>query len=140
MGEPHILTTLRRKRAEIEAVIAAHEAKIEAARVDLAALDKTLRLFEPGAARRVSAYFELARLWTRGEIVAVCRDALEHDGALDSRQLAVRVAAAKGLDDRDAIMLRPLTLRVARALSNARRRGIIGELEKRNGVRVWSVT
>jgi hypothetical protein len=31
MGEPHILTTLRRKRAEIEAVIAAYEAKIDAA-------------------------------------------------------------------------------------------------------------
>jgi hypothetical protein len=27
MGEPHILTTLRRKRAEIEAVIAAYAAK-----------------------------------------------------------------------------------------------------------------
>jgi hypothetical protein len=59
MGEPHIFTILRRKRAEIEAVITAYEAKIDAAKVDLAALDKTLLLFEPGAARQVSAYFEL---------------------------------------------------------------------------------
>jgi hypothetical protein len=33
MAEPHILSTLRRKRDEIESVIAAYEAKIEAARL-----------------------------------------------------------------------------------------------------------
>lgn len=71
MGEPHILSTLRRKREEIEAVIAAHEAKIEAARMDLAAVDKAMRLFEPVAGRdQIAAYFELGRLWKRGEIVA----------------------------------------------------------------------
>jgi hypothetical protein len=139
MAEPNILTTLRRKRGEIEAVIAAHEAKIEAAKVDLAALDKTLRLFEPGASRQVSAYFELGRLWIRGEIVAVCRDALEREGALDSRQLAVRVAAAKGLDDQDAVMLRSLTARVARALSNAKKRGGVRDAGKRKGARIWQL-
>jgi hypothetical protein len=139
MGEPHILTTLRRKRAEIEAVIAAHEAKIEAAKVDLAALDKTLRLFEPGGARQVSAYFELGRLWTRGEIVAVCRDALEREGALDSRQLAVRVAAAKGLDDQDGVFLQSLTRRVARALSNAMKRGVVRDAGKRKDARIWQL-
>jgi hypothetical protein len=58
MRQPHILTTLRRKRAEIEAVIAAYEAKIDA--VDLAALDKALRLFDSNACRfQVFAFFEL---------------------------------------------------------------------------------
>src|ERR1700729_4282885 len=117
MGEPHILTTLRRKRAEIEAVIAAHEAKIEAAKVDLVALDKMLRLFEPNAGRQLSAYYELGGLWERGEIVAVCRDALEREGPLDTLQLTATVARAKGLDDDDAVMLKSLTFRVARALS-----------------------
>jgi hypothetical protein len=63
MAELHILSSLRRKREEIEAVIAAHEAKIEMARMDLAAVDKTLRLFDPDAGRdRIAAYFELGRI------------------------------------------------------------------------------
>jgi len=107
MGELHILSILRRKREEIEAVIAVHEAKIEAARMDLAAVEKILRLFDPDAGRdQVAAYFELGRLWKRGEIVAVCRDALERDGPLDTHQLAVCVAKVKGLDDQDAVMVK----------------------------------
>ena len=138
MGEPHIFTTLRRKRAEIEAVIAAYEAKIEAARMDLAEVDRIMRLFSPDAGcDQIAAYFEMGRLWKRGEIVAVCREALGREGPLDTPELASRVAKAKGLDEQDAIMFKSVALRVARALSNALRREIIWELGKRKGVRVW---
>jgi cobalamin-dependent methionine synthase I len=53
--------------------------------------------------------------------------------------LAVRVAAAKGLDDQDAIMLKALTLRVARALSNAMKRGIVRDAGKRKDARIWQL-
>jgi hypothetical protein len=42
----HIAVGLRRKRDEIAATIAAYEARIDAARRDLAALDQAARLFE----------------------------------------------------------------------------------------------
>jgi hypothetical protein len=42
----HIASRLRRKRDEIAATIAAYEARIDAARRDLAALDQAARLFD----------------------------------------------------------------------------------------------
>jgi hypothetical protein len=81
----------------------------------------------------------LGRLWTRGEIVAVCRDALEREGPLDTRQLAARVARAKGLDDQDGVFLQSLTRRVARALSNAMKRGVVRDAGKRKDARIWQL-
>src|ERR1700722_8562010 len=45
----HIASALRRKRDEIAMTIAAYEARIDAARRDLAALDQAARLFDPEA-------------------------------------------------------------------------------------------
>ena len=93
MGEPHILTILRRKRGNVEAAIAAYEAKAAAARVDLVALNRTLALFEPSAkAGPIAPYFELGRLWRRGEVISVCLAALEREGPLDTAQLVEWVA------------------------------------------------
>ncbi len=46
-----IASALRRKRDEIAATIAAYEAKIDAAKRDLTALDQAARLFDPQANR-----------------------------------------------------------------------------------------
>jgi hypothetical protein len=45
----HIPSALRRKRDEIAASIAVYEARIDAARMDLAALNQVARLFDPEA-------------------------------------------------------------------------------------------
>jgi len=45
----HIASALRRKRDQIAATIAAYEARIDAARMDLAALEQAARLFDPEA-------------------------------------------------------------------------------------------
>jgi hypothetical protein len=47
----HIPPALRRKRYEIVATIAVYEARIEAARMDLAALNQVARLFDPEVGR-----------------------------------------------------------------------------------------
>jgi hypothetical protein len=47
----HIPSALRRKRDEIVATIAVYEARIEAARMDLAALNQVARLFDPEVGR-----------------------------------------------------------------------------------------
>jgi hypothetical protein len=46
-----LTSALRRKRDEIAASIAVHEARIDAARMDLAALNQVARLFDPEAGR-----------------------------------------------------------------------------------------
>ena len=81
MAEPQIVSTLRRKRDDMQAAIEAYEAKIEAAKHDLAAVNATLRLFElSGETLQSPAYVDLGRLWKRGEIVTVCREALVPKG------------------------------------------------------------
>jgi hypothetical protein len=135
MGEPHILTTLCSKHEEIDAAIAAFEAKLETARRDLASLNRALALFEMGLGDGLIApYFELGRLWKPGEIARVCVAALEREGSLDTEQMAQRVGAARGLDLADERIRKLLVYRVARALS----RGKVGPAEKRDGIRVWS--
>jgi hypothetical protein len=47
----HIRSALPRKRDEIVATIAVYEARIEAARMDLAALNQVARLFDPEVGR-----------------------------------------------------------------------------------------
>ena len=47
----HIPSALRRKRDEIAASIAVYEARIDAARMDLAALNQVARLFDPEVGR-----------------------------------------------------------------------------------------
>lgn len=51
LAKMQIASALRRKRDEIAATIAAHEARIDAARMDLAALDQAARLFDSEAER-----------------------------------------------------------------------------------------
>ena len=87
MSDPQILSTLRRKRDEIEAAIIAYESKIEDAKRDLAAVAATLRLFElTSEPLQFPAYAAIGRLWKRGEMVAVCREALHKEGPLGGRQ------------------------------------------------------
>lgn len=140
MADPQILSTLRRKRDEIAGIIAAYEKKIEEANRDLTAVNATLRLFEMnGEPQQFPAYVDLGRLWKRGEIVAVCRQALSKEGPLDTRELALRVISAKGLDEADGVLRKTLAFRIVQALSIAAKRGKIGDGGRRGGIRVWCV-
>jgi hypothetical protein len=140
MAEPQVVLTLRRKRDDIQAAIEAYEAKIETAKHDLAAANATLRLFElSGETLQFPAYVDLGRLWKRGEIVAVCREALAAEGPLDTRELALRVLRAKGLDETDKVMRQTVAFRVVQALSIASKRGRLASEGKRRGVRVWAI-
>ena len=63
MADPHVVSTLRRKVAEIERVISAYERKLDQARRDLSAVNAALRLFTrgggavrvPGSCERLAA-------------------------------------------------------------------------------------
>ncbi len=77
--------------------IVTYRAKIQDAERDLCAVTPTIRLFElKGESQQFPAYADIGRLWKRGEIVAVCRDALVREGPLDTRELALRIIKAKG--------------------------------------------
>jgi hypothetical protein len=79
----HIASALRRKRDEIAATIAGYEARIDAARRDLAALDQAARLFDPeaGSDETVSLW-DRERLTKPGGLLEAPREANENLQAL----------------------------------------------------------
>lgn len=140
MSDPQVLTTLRRKRDEIEAYIGKMERQIEDAKRDLSAVNATIRLYEldrsePGA---VAPYAEIHRLFRRGEMTTICKQALQHEGPLDTRELAVRVIRTKGMDEDDRLLRKTIAFRIVQALRLHERRGGVRSDGKRQGVRIWS--
>lgn len=138
MAEPQIVTTLRAKRDQIEQSIRAYEKTLQQARIDLAHVNATLAMFEAdGDDRHIASYMDTGRILKKGEIVALCRVELGKDGPLDTRELARRVAIAKGLDGGDKVLVKAIAGRTVRALLIQVRRGTIRTPGKVRGVRVW---
>lgn len=138
MALPLSISMLRTKRNQIRDTIAAYEAKLREAQADLAHVLATLRLFEAsGEPADFTPYFDLNRVFRRGETTALCIAALEAEGPLDTRQLTARVMAAKGLDASDKVLSQAIALRVVQTLRmRSKRRKIDGSLRRR-GVCVW---
>jgi hypothetical protein len=79
----HIASALRRKRDEIAATIAACEARIDAARRDLAALDQAARLFEVEVGRDETVIlWDRDRLTKPGGLLEATHEASERRRAL----------------------------------------------------------
>lgn len=138
MADPQILTTLRRKRDNIERGIAAYEKKIKQARRDLANVNATLHLFRiEDRNPQAPVYVDTARLFPRGDLVNICKAALEKEGPLDTRELALRVVQARALDEGDTVLRQAITFRIVQALRLQVKRGKLERLGKRRGVIVW---
>lgn len=105
MGEPHVISALREKRAEVSGTIKALEAKIGQHRANLVHIDATLRLFapeiEPDAIRpkRQNARNEW---FARGECLRLIYDILrDQDTPVGSGEIVRRLMIAKGIDAGD---------------------------------------
>jgi hypothetical protein len=138
MPDLHIITTLTTKRDAIERVIAAYEAKIESAKRDLSHVNATLAMFAaPEGRTQFPVYMDTLRLFKRGEIVTLCKAALAQEGPLDTRELALRVIRAKGLDDCDNVLRRSVAFRIVQAMRMQAKRQKVEAMTKRKGIRVW---
>lgn len=140
MPEIRTVTTLSAKRADLERAIVGYERALEQARADLAHVVATIALFEradPGEAPR---YVDIHRLFQRGEVGKICKAALAKEGPLDTRELAVRVLAAKGFDATDEVLRKAVAFKIVQALRMQHLRGTIGDGGKRKGVRVWRLS
>jgi hypothetical protein len=138
MADPHAISILRRKRDEIESAISAYERRIKDAQRDLSAVNATLRLFElNGEPQQFPVYCDLSRLFKRFEMVRLAKAALAEEGPLDTRELALRVMRAKGLDETDKVMRQTVAFKLVQALGIAAKHGRIGSEGKRKGVRLW---
>ena len=96
MAEIRTVTTLRSKRAEIIAAIANYEKRLAQALADLAHITAAITIFEAsGDIEEIPPYVDIHRCFKRGEAINLCKEALA-SGPLNTRQLALRVMAAKG--------------------------------------------
>jgi hypothetical protein len=115
MAEIRTVTTLRSKRAEIIAAIANYEKKLAQARADLAQITAAIAIFEAsGEIEGTPPYVDIHRCFKRGEAMTLCKEALAAHGPLNTRQLALKVMGAKGLDVGDKVLLARLENRPAR--------------------------
>jgi len=139
MADPQVLTTLRRKRAEIENAIVAYEKRLKEARRDLAHVNATIQLFDADTAPEgVKVYQDIHRLFKRGELTAICKAALAEQGPMDTRQLSHHVMAVKGFGD-DNELRKAIAYRIVQALRMQARRGKIGDAGKRGNARIWNL-
>jgi hypothetical protein len=108
----HIPSALRRKRDEIAASIAVYEARIEAARMDLAALEQAARLFDFVAESEATAiHLECVKPGSLQEVPAAQWEVSPSDRPFALGQLEPPVARASGSDTHDSGPFNSLGLR-----------------------------
>ncbi len=135
--EIRTVTTLRRKRDEIERAITIYEKRLVQARADLAHIDATIAIFEAaGDAKGFAAYVDVHRLFQRGEAMALCKAALAVR-PMTTRQLALHIMEAKGMDTADAVLTKAVASRIINALGQHRRRGSIIGIGQPKSARIW---
>src|SRR4051794_41972136 len=102
MGEPHVVSALVAKRAEVAGRIEQAERALAQWRADLGHLDGALRIFAPeieAAEIRPKQIRNRNGMFGNGELPRLVLDALRNAGQpLDAVDVARAVAGRKGLD------------------------------------------
>lgn len=139
MAEIRTVTTLRSKRDEVLRSIRLYERQLEQARADLAHITAAIAIFEASGDRKgMAAYVDVHRLFRRGEPLALCKVALAK-GPMTTRQLALCVMTAKGLNCADKVLTRKITNKLVHALQmQANRHALIHEKRAHN-ISFWQL-
>lgn len=81
----------------------------------------------------------LIRVFRRGEIFEICKAALaQAPDCMDTRELALAVLRAKGMDESDAVLRKALAWSIINVMRAQFRRGKVADAGKRRGVRMWA--
>lgn len=128
MAEPHVITALAKKRAELSGDIERTQIELRKMILDLERLDATLLMFDPDyeiASIKPKAFRPPEDWSKRGEmtrlILGILRKATE---PLTSRDIATQLVIERALDRHDAKLLRLMTKRVGVALRGQRDKGV----------------
>ena len=130
MADPHVITALVKRRAELAGQIEATHEALRKMVLDLENLDATIQQFDPSyhvEAIRPKA-FRRPKDWSnRGEmtriILSILRQAAE---PLTTRDIASQLLTERALDKQDQRLLRLMTKRVGGALWGQRGRASYG--------------
>jgi hypothetical protein len=101
MSETHVVSALRKKRAEVAGHVHDLEKKVKAWRAKLSHIDETIRLFSPETdpeAIPAKRAYRRARYFSRGEFARLCVDALRRaEMPLTTAEIVASIVKAKGL-------------------------------------------
>jgi hypothetical protein len=137
MPEIRTVTTLKRKRDEIGAAIRLYEKKLAQAKSDLAHISAAIRIFDASEnPQDIARYVDSYRLFKRGEPWAICAAALVN-GPLTTKDLALALMKAKGMDMGDTVLAKAIGNRLIHSLRMQEKRGQVKRNGKRKGVSVW---
>lgn len=133
MAEPHVITALVRKRAELAGEIELAHQRLRAMVLDLENLDRTLLIFDPDY--RIDTIKPKAvrppEDWSkRGQMTRLILDIMRRaEGSLTTRDVTLALLAERGMDVGDINLFRLMRQRVACALRGQRDKGVIRSVE-----------
>ena len=143
MAEPHVVTALIRKRAEIAGQIEHTQTLLRQLVIDLDNLDATLRLFKPDIDLEEIRPKPLPPRHHafKGEVSRIVLSALrQSDRPLTTHDLAQHVMAGRGLNAADKRLVRLVGKRVGACLRHHRNRGLVQSKRGQETHLVWWIT
>jgi hypothetical protein len=137
MADPHVISALRNKRAELSGELIAAEKRILQLRDDIASLDRTIRVFDPTAEPHTILPIlrrKKPTLIPRGQCSRAVLDMVRlADNPMTAREIAVQLAARYQMDASNADAMKALIAKVRNTL--ARQKGLTSEL--RGDTKAW---
>ncbi|MPZ39893.1 MAG: hypothetical protein GEU95_17905 [Rhizobiales bacterium] len=142
MENEHVISGLKKKRAELAGKIEHHQTVLRQLIIDLDNLDATLRLFvpdidleeikpKPMPPRSMAFKGEVSRI-----IFETLRDA---NGPMTVQQMAEIVMAQRGLNTADKKLARAISKRVGAALRHHRSRGTLRSVKGPGSFLLWEI-
>ena len=139
MADPHVISALRARRAELSGELIAAEKRILQLREDIAGLDRTIRVFDPTAEPhtiRPILRRKKPTLIPRGQCSRAVLDMLRHaDSPMTAREIAAQLAARYQMDASNMDAMKALVAKVRNTL--ARQKGLASEM--RGDAKAWMV-
>jgi hypothetical protein len=140
MADPHVISALKAKRAELSGEVISAEKRILQLRDDISSLDRTIWMFDPTAEPhtiRPILRRKKPTLIPRGQCSRAVLDILRRhaDGPMTAREIAVQLAARYQIDASDTGAMNALVSKVRNTL--ARQRGLASEM--RGDAKAWRV-
>ena len=139
MADPHVISALRVKRAELSGELITAEKRVVQLRADIDSLDGAIRVFDPTSEphkTRPILRRKKPTLIPRGQCSRAILDTLRHAGGpMMAREIAAQLAARYQMDASNMDAMNALVAKVRNTL--ARQRGLASEM--RGDAKAWRV-
>ena len=139
MADPHVISALKAKRAELSGELIAAEKRIVELRADINSLDRTIRVFDPTSEPhtiRPILRRKKPTLIPRGQCSRAILDMLRRaEVPMTAREIAAQLAARYQMDAGNMGAMNALVAKVRNTL--ARQKGLASEM--RSDAKAWRV-